>query len=196
MRLPTLPASAPPFGNAFTRVLGRTVLRATRWRVEGEVPDLRRCVAIVAPHTSNFDLPLALSVMFAIGLRVNWLGKHTIFREPLASVLRWFGGIPVDRGAATATVDQAVAAIQAVPRMFLGLAPEGTRSRVGRWKTGFHRIALAAGVPIVPVAFDYPRRTVIIFPPFWPTTDTETDLAALQQLYRAEMARHPGSYGQ
>ena len=196
MRLPSLPPSAPRFGNRFTRVLGRTVLAATGWRVEGDIPDLRHCVAILAPHTSNYDLPLALATMFAIGLRVNWLGKHTIFREPLATVLRWFGGIPVNRRAATATVDQAVAVIQGAPRMFLGLAPEGTRARVPRWKTGFHRIALGAGVPIVPVAFDYPRRTVVIFPPFHPTPDAEADVAALQQLYRSDMACHPHLYGQ
>lgn len=196
MRLPSLPPSAPRFGNRFTRVLGRTVLAATGWRVEGDIPDLRHCVAILAPHTSNYDLPLALATMFAIGLRVNWLGKHTIFREPLATVLRWFGGIPVNRRAATATVDQAVAVLQRAPQMFLGLAPEGTRARVPRWKTGFHRIALGAGVPIVGVAFDYPNRTVVIHPPFHPTPDAEADVAALQQLYRADMARHPHLYGQ
>lgn len=196
MRLPSLPPSAPRFGNRFTCVLGRTVLAATGWRVEGDIPDLRHCVAILAPHTSNYDLALALATMFAIGLRVNWLGKHTIFREPLNTILRWFGGIPVNRRAATATVDQAVAVINGAPRMFLGLAPEGTRARVPRWKTGFHRIALGAGVPIVGVAFDYPRRTVVIFPPFHPTPDVEADVAALQKLYRADMACHPHLYGQ
>lgn len=194
MRLPSLPPSAPPFGNAFTRLIGRTVLRATGWRVDGDIPDLRHCVAILAPHTSNLDLPLAVAAMFAIGLRVNWLGKHTIFWEPLASFLRWLGGIPVDRRAASGTVAQAVAALTNAPRMFLGVAPEGTRARVPRWKTGFHRIAVAAGVPIVPVAFDYPRRTIVIFPAFAPTADAETDVAALRRLYRVEMGRHPDRY--
>lgn len=196
MRLPTLPPSAPPFGNAFTRVLGRFVLRVTGWQVEGEIPDLPRCVAIVAPHTSNLDLPLSVATLFAIGLRVNWLGKHTIFWEPLGAFLRWLGGVPVDRRAATDTVDQAVAAITAAPRMFLGLAPEGTRSRVARWKTGFHRIALRAGVPVVCVAFDYGRHRIVIWPPFPPTDDVAADLAALQTRYHAGMARHPDRYGQ
>ena len=196
MRLPSLPPSAPPFGNAATRALGRAVLRVTGFRVEGAVPDLTHCVAIAAPHTSNFDLPLALAAMFALGVRVNWLGKHTIFWRPLGTLLRWLGGVPVDRSAATNTVDQAVAALRAAPRMFLGVAPEGTRSRVARWKTGFHRIAVTAGVPIVPVCLDYSRRVVRIFPTMTPPADLQADIAALQQLYAAGMGRHPGRYGQ
>jgi 1-acyl-sn-glycerol-3-phosphate acyltransferase len=196
MRLPPLPPSAPPFGNAATRALGRVVLRLAGFRVEGTVPDIGHCVAIAAPHTSNYDLPLSLAAMFALGVRVNWLGKHTIFREPLGTLLRWLGGVPVDRGAATNTVDQAVAALRRAPRMFLGVAPEGTRSRVDRWKTGFHRIAVTAGVPIVPVCLDYSRRVVRIFPAMVPTADAEADIAALQQLYRADMGHHPANYGQ
>lgn len=196
MTLPTLPPSVPPFGNALTRLIGRAVLGVLGWRVEGAIPDLPRCVAVLAPHTSNVDLPMALSVMFAVGIRVNWLGKHSIFWEPLASLLRWLGGIPVDRRAASGTVEQAVAAIQRAPRMFLGIAPEGTRSRVGRWKTGFHRIACAAGVPIVPVALDYSTKTVFIWPPLATTDDAEADVAAIQRRYSPRMARRPDRYGQ
>ncbi|MCU0255660.1 MAG: lysophospholipid acyltransferase family protein [Vicinamibacterales bacterium] len=196
MRLPTLPPSAPPFGNALTRAIGRAVLGSLGWQVDGEIPDLRRCVAVLAPHTSNVDLPMALAVIFATGLKLNWLGKHTIFWPPLGWLLRWLGGIPVDRRAASGTVEQATAALRAADRMFLGIAPEGTRSRVGRWKTGFLRIARAAGVPVVPVALDYSRKTVSIWPAMALTDDVEADLARIQERYRAEMARHPAHYGQ
>lgn len=194
MPLPPLPPLAPPLGNALTRWLGRTVLRVAGWRVDGDIPNLRRCVAVLAPHTSNLDLPLVIATQLALGLRVNWLGKHTIFRGPLAGLLRRLGGIPVDRRAAAGTVGQAVAALTSAPRMFLGLAPEGTRSRVARWKTGFHRIATAAGVPIVPVAVDYPRRAVVIFPPFAPGADVDADILVLRGYYRPDMGRHPAGY--
>lgn len=196
MHLPRVPPSAPRFGNRLTRALGRAVLRAAGWRIEGQIPDLPRCVVILAPHTSNLDLPLGLAAMFAVGVRVNWLGKHTIFRGPFGWFLRGLGGIPLDRGHAAGVVAQAAGAMRAAPRMFLGLAPEGTRARVPAWKTGFHRIACAARVPIVPAALDYSRRVVWIWPPFTPTGDAASDVAAIQRRYQASMGRHPDRYGQ
>lgn len=175
----------------FTRALGRAALSLIGWRVEGEVPDIPKCVAIVAPHTSNFDLPIAIALLLGLDLRINWMGKHTIFWWPLGALLRWLGGIAVDRRSATDVVAHAAALIHAQPRMFLGIAPEGTRKKVARWKTGFYRIAVEAGVPIVTVAFDYPNRRAIIWPPFEPTGDLEADLALIQARYDRSMAFHP-----
>ncbi len=195
MKLPALGEKVPRRGNSATRFLGRLVLRRLGWRIEGDVPDVPRCVAIVAPHTSNWDFVIGIAALLALGLRGRWLGKHSVFRPPLRRLLRWAGGIPVDRGNPEGVAEQAVASLREVDPFFLALAPEGTRKRVERWKTGFYRIAHGAGVPIWPVSLDYRSRVFRLHPLFSPTGDFEADVARLRQLYTAVMARHPEGYG-
>lgn len=171
--------------------IGRAALRLSGWRLEGALPPLPRFVMIVGPHTSNWDFFVGLAAKSALGLRAQWLGKHTIFRGPLAWLLRRLGGVPVDRSHPDGTVNAVLAAMQAAPTFVLALSPEGTRKRVETWKTGFHRVAVAAGVPIVPVFFDWSTRTVRLGVPFHPTGDAATDIPRLRALYRKDMARRP-----
>lgn len=165
------------------------------WGFAGSVPDVPKCVLIVAPHTSNWDFVVGLAAMLALGLDARWLGKHTIFAGPFGPLWRWLGGIAVNRSAATAVADRVVTAVTQAERICIAIAPEGTRRRVERWKTGFHRIALGAGVPILPVAFDYGRKAVAFFEPVQPTADAEADIERLQALYRPDMACRPEGYG-
>lgn len=187
--------SAPRWGNALTRTIGRVALRLFGWGFEGVIPDEPKLVAIAAPHTCTADVFLGIAVILALGVRVRWLGKHTIFWPPLGAVLRWLGGIPVDRGAPAQVVTEVVRLVRSEPQVFLGLAPEGTRARVEQWKSGFYRIASAASVPILPVALDYSRHRVVIGRPLRPSGDYETDMAALKSHFHSGMARHPERYG-
>jgi len=171
--------------------LGRAALRLAGWRIAGEVPPYPKFVAIVAPHTSNWDFFIGIAVIFALDLRVGWLGKHTIFRGPWGRLLRALGGRPVRRTAAEGVVAEVAELIRGEPRFILGLAPEGTRSRVDHWRTGFYRIAEAAGVPIVPVWLDFSRREIGLGEALTPTGDVDADVRRLQAVYRPEMARHP-----
>jgi 1-acyl-sn-glycerol-3-phosphate acyltransferase len=192
--VPPLGDSVPRWGNALTRTIGRTGLRVLGWRLAGSVPNVPKLVAIAAPHTCTLDVFVGLAVMLALGARVHWLGKHTIFWEPLGVVLRWMGGIPVDRSHPGGLTGQAMQLMRDRADFYLALAPEGTRRKVERWKTGFYRIAHAAGVPIVPVALDYRRRIADILEPIVPSGDYAADLAKLRALFCAEMARHPQRY--
>jgi 1-acyl-sn-glycerol-3-phosphate acyltransferase len=192
--VPPLTPSAPSQGGAASRAFGRALLGLLRWRVEGAVPDVPKCVIVAAPHTSNWDFVVGIAAKLALGLRVGWLAKHTIFRWPFAGLLRRLGGIPVDRAAAEGLVETAIERFRQEPRLFLGLTPEGTRQRVERWKSGFHRLALGAGVPILPVRIDWSRRAIVLAPLFMPTADYESDLAQLQAGFTREMARHPQSF--
>jgi 1-acyl-sn-glycerol-3-phosphate acyltransferase len=169
------------------------VLSLLGWRLEGGVPDVPRCVVIVAPHTSNWDFVVAMGALLALGLRGRWLGKNGLFRPPLGALLRWTGGVPVDRSSAVGVAEQAAASLRAEP-FFLGIAPEGTRRRVERWKTGFHRIARGAGTGIWPVVLDYRTRVFRLLPLFEPTDDLDGDMARLRSLYHASMARYPKNY--
>lgn len=195
MQIPELGPSVPRRGNAFTRGAAVLVLKAMGWRFEGTVPDRPRVVTIVAPHTSNWDFVVGLAAAFALGLRFRFLGKDTLFRPPLGWFMRWAGGIPVDRQAPEGLVDATAASLRDCPALFLAIAPEGTRRRVDRWKTGFWRIARATDACVWPVAFDWSRRVVALGPPFDVSADMDADLLKLQSGFKAGMAYRPEAYG-
>ncbi len=185
-----MPPALPRSGGPVSRAFGRAVLALLGWRIEGNLPDIGRAVIIVAPHTSNWDFVIGIAAKLGLGLHASWLGKHTLFRGPFGWFMRRLGGIPVDRSQPQDAVPQAVARFAASERMVLGLAPEGTRKKVARWRTGFYHIARGAGVPIVPVALDWPTRALVIGPPVQPTEHMEADLAALGAFYAPWRGRH------
>jgi 1-acyl-sn-glycerol-3-phosphate acyltransferase len=129
--------------------------------------------------------------MFALGMQATWLGKHTLFRLPVAGLLRWLGGEPVNRTASHGMVEAAVSRFREREQWIVVISPEGTRKRVERWKTGFHRIAQGAGVPVLPVSFDWAQKVITIMPPVATTDDAEADIAAIRKLFTARMARYP-----
>ena len=194
-RIPVLGENVQRAHGRLAAALGRFMMGIRGWRVEGCVPDIPRMVLIVAPHTSNWDFLTGLWVKLAMRMGARFVGKHTLFRWPLGFVMRWLGGVPVDRDAAAGFAEETVRALKESERMTLVIAPEGTRRSTDRWKSSFYRIATAAGVPILPAAFDYPRKTIVFGPLFHPTGDYEKDLAVLQSLYRADMALKPENYG-
>jgi len=193
--LPTLPSSVPRQGGALGAAIGRLGWRAMGWSSPGVAPDVARCVVIVAPHTSNWDFPVGLCFKMAVRLGVRFVGKHTLFRFPLGVFMRAMGGIAVDRAAPQGFVEEVAAAFREGEKLWLVVAPEGTRKRAPRWKSGFHRIARAAGVPILPVAFDYRTRTLRFLPLFHPTADFEADVRVLARNFSPMMALKPGNYG-
>jgi 1-acyl-sn-glycerol-3-phosphate acyltransferase len=182
-RFPELPPSLPRRGNAFSKAAARALLGLAGWRVTGEVPDRRKMVAIAAPHTTNWDFVVGILVVFALGLRVRFLGKHTLFRPPLGWLMRWLGGTPVVRDTPQGAVGDAAEMIAREDKVLLGIAPEGTRTPGKPWRSGFYNIAIAAGVPILPAAFDYDAKALRLFPLFEPTGDYESDLPRLQAFY-------------
>jgi len=186
---PALGQEVPRSGGALTRFAGRVTLRALGFRFEGELPNLRKFVIIAAPHTSNWDFVVAMGAKLSLGLFASWLAKDTLFWFPFGAWLRALGGIPVDRRSPNDVVAQMAAEFGRRDRLVLGIAPEGTRRHVERWKTGFWHVAHAAGVPIVPVALDWERRTVRILAPFTTSGDTARDIEALRSLYRGVRGR-------
>jgi 1-acyl-sn-glycerol-3-phosphate acyltransferase len=195
---PRIPALGPNVHRAhgrFAAALGRFMMGIRGWRVEGEIPDVPKMVLIVAPHTSNWDFFTGIWVKLALRMGARFVGKHTLFRGPLGVVMRWLGGVPVDRSAATRFVEETARVMRESERMTLVIAPEGTRKRANRWKSGFYRIAMATGVPILLAGFDYTRKVIVFGPLIQPTGDYEKDLAAIQSHYDARMALRPENYG-
>ncbi len=192
--VPVLPPSVPRRHAAWLQRAGAWAFTRAGWRVEGNLPDAPRQVLVVAPHTSNWDFVLGVAVMLALDLDPRWLGKHTLFRPPLGAFMRAIGGIPVRRDAHHDLVAQVVDAIRAAPAMALAITPEGTRRKTSGWRTGYYAIAEQAGVPIVPVWFDWGRRVVGIGAPHVAIGGAAALTARLQALYHPAMARRPAAF--
>jgi 1-acyl-sn-glycerol-3-phosphate acyltransferase len=174
--------------------MGRGAMRMAGWRFAGSLAELPKFVLIIAPHTSNWDFMIGLAAKLALDLEAHWFGKEALFRGPLGVFMRLIGGRGVKRESSEGVVAELAAMFEAEERFVLVITPEGTRKRVTRWRTGFYHIARAAGVPIVPVAFDWGRKEIVLHPPFTPTGDLGRDLAALRALFWPAMAFHPESF--
>jgi 1-acyl-sn-glycerol-3-phosphate acyltransferase len=160
-------------------------LRLAGWRLEGHLPaEASRCVLIGAPHTSNWDLPWTLMAAFAWRLNLYWMGKASLFKPPFGPVMRWLGGVAVDRSQSNNLVAASAAALrEADGPIQLAVPPEGTRSKVRQWKTGFYYIAHTGGVPIVMAYMDYPNRRIGLGPMLRPSGDIDTDMAGIRAFY-------------
>jgi 1-acyl-sn-glycerol-3-phosphate acyltransferase len=185
-----------PGVNTVLRGLSRAFLRLTGWRIEGELPPhAHKAVLIAAPHTSNWDLPYTLMVAFCLNLRVYWMGKQSIFGFPFGAVMRWLGGIAVDRSKSNNLVAASAEAIrQADGPVQLIVPPEGTRGKVREWKTGFYYIAQQAQVPIILAFMDYREKRSGLGPIFEPTGDIERDMAQIQAFYAGIQGRRPDQF--
>ena len=187
----TLPPDVPRRNRRVLQRIALAGLRLTRWRVIGEFPNLRKFVIIVAPHTSNWDFVVGLMCDLALDLDAVWLAKHTIFVGPFGSWLRSLGGIPVVRSASHNVVSQVAAEFARRDKMVLAIAPEGTRSKVDAWKSGYWHIARAAGVPIVPVGLDFGRRAAVIGSLRSTTDSLEEDEAVLKAFFDDITPKNP-----
>ena len=166
------------------------MLRLLRWRVEGAIPDLPRFVIAVAPHTSNWDFVVGAAAMFALDLDLTFLGKHTLFRPPFERVLRWMGGIPVDRSSAHGVVAESVRAFGEADRRVLAIAPEGTRKAVRALRgTGFLHIAREARTSRCCSPRSITRRAACGSGRCWPPGPTWRRTSARIEAYFADRAR-------
>jgi 1-acyl-sn-glycerol-3-phosphate acyltransferase len=167
------------------------LLASRGWRIEGNLPPVSKMVIIAGPHTSAWDLGVALSCEMAMRLDVSFLAKHSLFFWPFGAFLRAFGGIPVDRRSRHDIVEQMTQRFAASDAMVLALSPEGTRQRVEQWKTGFYHIARSADVPIVPAVIDFKRRTVRFGSPLHPQGAMEAEIRQLRAYFDDAVGKRP-----
>ena len=171
--------------------IGRFWLWLFGWKLCGDVAPYRKFVLIGAHHTSNWDFPFMLATAYAMRVRLSWLGKHTLFVPPWGWFMRRLGGIPVDRRAPQALVVQMAEKFRDSDELVLALSPEGTRSKVGGWKSGFYHIASASGVPIGLGYLDYERRLGGIGMFVMPSGDVKEDMNKIREFYRGVRGKHP-----
>jgi 1-acyl-sn-glycerol-3-phosphate acyltransferase len=178
--------------------IGQLVFRLVGWKAEGKenLPDLPQFVVVGAHHTSNWDGLVMVTMALIWRLRLNWLGKHTLFRPPLGWLMRLTGGLPINRSTTRNAVEQVIEMFKERDKMVLVIAPEGTRKPVNHWKTGFYYIALGAKVPIVLGYVDYQRKAAGVGRTIYPSGDIETDMAKIRDFYQDITPRHPSRKGE
>ncbi|MGE0102204.1 MAG: lysophospholipid acyltransferase family protein [Blastocatellales bacterium] len=178
------------------RALSLLISRLAGWEIVGPLPEARKYVLIAAPHTSNWDFPVMLMAAFGLRVKAYWIGKNSLFKAPHGRFFRWLGGIPVDRSGSQNMVSQTTEIFSQRDELLLAIAPEGTRSKVSAWKTGFYYIALGAGVPIVFGFIDYGRKRTGIGPSLMPTGDIDADMKIIRAFYADIRGLHHDQTGE
>ncbi len=158
-------------------------LKLAGWKLEGQPPPEKKYVLIAVPHTTNWDFPITLAMAFLFKFDIFWMGKDSLFKGAFGPVMRWLGGIPVNRSASSNLVQQTIDAFNANDKLVITIPPEGTRSRVEKWKTGFYYIAHGANVPIALGFLDYKRKVGGFLPTFYPTGNADKDIAEIRKFY-------------
>ena len=179
----------------FLQLLSRFLLKLIGWRLEGGFPNLPKYILVAAPHTTNWDFPIGLLLMWASGRRFHFLGKDALFRPPHGWLFRALGGIPVYRNRRSNFVGQIVEVIDNASDMIIVISPEGTRKKVPYWKTGFYYMALGAKVPIVTAYLDYEHKAVGLGPLIRPSGDIQADFAILRAFYGNIRGKYPQKQG-
>lgn len=166
------------------------------WELVGEVPsEIKKYVLIAAPHTSNMDFFLAIPCMWLLDLPYKFLIKREHTDAYYGGIIRALGGIGVDRKNQSAKfVDQLKTIVANHDELAFLFTPEGTRSWVKKWKTGFYRVAVAGGVPVVLAAADYKNKEIHVGEVLYPSGDVESDLEFLEQYYANFPAKYPDKF--
>lgn len=173
------------------RLIGKTFMFLSGWKVEGYVPSYNKVIIIAAPHTTNWDFVYLLGAAFQLGLDVKWLGKQSLFAFPFGWIMRSLGGIAVDRSKATGMVEQVSAAIGQMPKISLVVPPSGTRARTDYWKSGFYYIAKSANVPLICGYLDYEKKTAGLGPVLSVSSSVKDDMDRLRIFYKDKVGKYP-----
>ena len=173
----------------------RWMMKRLGWRVTGELPAESHFVVIAAPHTSNWDLFYLLGAATALGMRVSWIGKHTLFVGPLGPFFRAIGGIPIDRRRSQKMVEQMVDQFETRDRLNLAIPPEGTSGRSEYWKSGFYWMAYKAQVPVSLGFLDYRKKEGGLGPLVYLTGNVRQDMDEIRAFYENVSGLRPENYG-
>ncbi|WP_164118213.1 lysophospholipid acyltransferase family protein [Sphingorhabdus sp. Alg239-R122] len=191
-------AKQDEYGDASPSLLSRFMRRALlwfyrrqKWTAVGEIPEPRRFVIVAAPHTSNWDFLYFIGLTGALGIHSHFMAKSSLFKWPFRNFLLQMGGIPVKRKSSHNYVQQMIDEFGRRDEFILTIAPEGTRSNVKQWRTGFYHIAHGAGVPIVVGMMDYGKKTGGLGAVVMPTGDYEADMKKIGAFYNSVTPRHP-----
>ena len=171
--------------SSLSQWLGKTILNSLGWKVSGSIPNEERILIVAAPHTSNWDFVIGMGALLGLNAKIKWIGKHTLFKPGIKWFFSWLGGIPVNRNNPASFIEDVTNMIKRDNGLMIGVAPEGTRKKITRWKTGFLRIAKLTQSKILFIAIDEPSKTIRIENSlFIPTEDRENDLTLVKNYFK------------
>jgi len=177
------------------RAFVKFILKLMGWKVVINIPpDIKKCVVMMAPHTSNWDFLYGWLGYMSIGVNSKYLIKKEAFVFPLGGILKAIGGLPVDRQASTNIVHQVGEMFKENESLFITITPEGTRSLRHTWKRGFYHIAELAQVPVAFGFLDYKNKVGGIGGMLFPTGNYESDLKKIESFYEDKGARFPEKF--
>ena len=181
-----------PVISPILRVISQITLKIIRWRVVGKLPEGQgKYVLIVAPHTSNWDFVLAMSLILSLDVNFHWIGKHSVFKKGFRRLLRKMGGIPVNRANPAALKQEIQNVTDKYKGFLIVIAPEGTRQKVQRLKSGFLRIANETNSQIMMAGVDFSNKTIQLGDFFSPTGNVEKDLETIKDYFGQFSGKRP-----
>ncbi|MFI2811322.1 MULTISPECIES: 1-acyl-sn-glycerol-3-phosphate acyltransferase [Microbulbifer] len=185
-----------PIVTPILRQVAKLLLKLHGWRVVADESalKLKKYVLLGAPHTTNWDGYYFILTALKLGLVPQWMGKDKLFKFPLGGMMRWFGGIAVDRSKANNLVEATVEQFKRSASLVIAVPPEGTRGMAERWKTGFYHIARGAGVPVVCGFINFPRKEVGMGPAFEMSADLARELERFRDFYADKIGKFPQRY--
>tara|TARA_E500000075_G_scaffold43228_1_gene38885 strand:- start:1155 stop:1757 length:603 start_codon:yes stop_codon:yes gene_type:complete len=192
-----IPESFRANRSRFFQWLGRSVLSILGWKVTGIITNdqaKNNLVVIVAPHTSNWDGILGIAALAGLDAKITFIGKDTVFKYGLGPLLRYVGGIPVNRKNPGGIIKDAIDQLKIRKGSLIAMSPEGTRAKVKEWKTGFLRIASEIKADIVPASLDFKKKEILLGEIFKPSGDNTKDILDLKKYYSAFVPKHPEKF--
>lgn len=171
--------------------IGYSVLRLFGWQALGQAPSAAKCILIGAPHTSNWDFPLAIAASYVYRIEIHWLGKSSLFRFPCGWLMRRLGGIPVDRSHSQGMVEQLKNTFDVSEHLILAIAAKGTRKKTQYWKSGFYWLAYTAKVPVQCCYLNYRNRQLYMGLSILPCGDVKKDMDVIREFFRGMHGKNP-----
>ncbi len=180
---------------AMLKHISKSILKLAGWQLDVVQPKEKKYVMIGAPHTTNWDFPLALLTFWTLRQKIHWVGKKEMFWGPLHYLFTSVGGIPVDRSKSTGFIEQIADRFDQADEMVLAISPEGSRSKTDHWKSGFYHIAVSAKVPICLAFVDFSSKTLGFTKVVYPTGDIDADMEVIADFYKDLKGKKPQNQG-
>ena len=177
------------------KLLAQKILKLFGWKMSGNLPPgCMKCIVVMAPHTSNWDFVIGWLGYHSLGLRSRYLIKKEAFIFPLGILVKWLGGIPVDRRKGNSALLHVSEMFKNEQELILTITPEGTRALNRNWKRGFYSLARNAGVPIVLGFLDYRKKVGGLGPLVYASGDYSADMKVIESFYHDKSARFPVNF--